>query len=300
MTQMSDNMRGAMIMVVSMAGFGINDALIRTVLDHMPFYQTLTVRGAMLVVGLLLLGLVRGGLDRWPDRGNRVRIAWRSVAEFGAAMAFLTALTQMKFANLIAVLQALPLTVPLAAWIFLGQPMGWRRLVAIFVGLGGVMLILRPGSDAFEPSMLLGLVAVAFVTLRDVITRTISQDVPSVLVSLAASVAVLVGMGALSVTEQWEPFSLRDVFAMAASTVFLLIGFLSAVSAMRIGEIAAVTPFRYSSLLFALLIGWLAFDEMPDALALLGAAIVVTMGLFTLWREHVTQAEAQHQPDAPR
>ena len=226
-----------------------------------------------------------GGLSLRFSRRDWMLVALRCLGEVGAACFFLTALMNMPLANVMAILQVLPLTVTLGAAVFFGEPVGWRRMSAILVGFAGMLLIVRPGPEGFDINAMLALAAVVCVTLRDLVTRRMSSDVPSMTVTLAASVAVLVFSAVVSVGVEWQPVDLRLALLLAAASVFIFAGYLLSVMVMRVGDVSFVAPFRYTSLLWGLLLGWFVFGDWPDPLTLLGASIVVASGLFTLYRE---------------
>jgi S-adenosylmethionine uptake transporter len=129
------------------------------------------------------------------------------------------------------------------------------------------------------------LASVLAVPLRDLVTRRLSPSVPSMSVALVAAIGVGLAAGLASIAEGWQPMSGRASLQLAGSAVFVMIGYLLSVMVMRVGEIAVVAPFRYTSLVVALIVGFFVFGEWPDALTLLGAGIVVATGLFTLYRE---------------
>lgn len=287
---MSPNTRGALLMAAAMAAFTFNDACIKATDGALPLAQILTLRGAL--ASLLIYGLARalGSLRVDLPRRDWALVALRSLAELAAAYFFLTALMSMPLANVTAVLQALPLTVTLGAALFFGETVGWRRGLAILVGFAGVLLIVRPGPEGFSLHAIYALAAVACVTVRDLATRRMSAQVPSMTVTLSASLAVM-GFAALaSLGTEWAPMDRRLVLLVLGSSVFVFAGYLFSVMAMRVGEVAFVSPFRYTGLIWALLLGWLAFGHWPEPLTLIGAAIVVATGLFTLFRERAIRA----------
>jgi drug/metabolite transporter (DMT)-like permease len=192
----------------------------------------------------------------------------------------------MPIANVTAIIQALPLTVSLAGAIFLGEALGWRRLSAIMVGFVGVMLIVRPGGEGFTVYSVYVLLAVACVTVRDLAARRMSHSVPTLRVALFAALGVLLfsGVGTMA-TETWTQVDPLGLAKLAGASVFIIGGYIFSVSAMRSGEIGFVAQFRYSSLLVALVLGLVLFGEWPDRLTLIGSAIIVATGLFTLYRE---------------
>ena len=285
MPKMTDNLKGAAMMVASMTAFTVNDAFMKALADELPLFQALFLRGLGVVCCLAVICIMIGQMHlRFPRRDWGL-IVLRSLAEMGGAFLFLTALFNMPLANVSAILQALPLTVSLAGAIFLGEALGWRRLSAILVGFAGVMLIVQPGGAGFSIYSLAALGAVACVTVRDLAARQLSAQVPSIMAALVAAIFVTCGAGGISAFIDWAPLSTKAGWQLAGSTLFILGGYVFSVATMRVGEVSFVAPFRYTSLLVALALGLLVFGDLPNSLTLMGAAIVVATGLFTLYRE---------------
>ncbi len=300
MQAFSDNIRGALIMMGAMCAYTFNDAFMKSLADEIPLFQAILFRGMGAVVFLIILCRVLGQLRFDLSGRDWGLVILRSIGELGGTYLFLTALFNMPIANVSAILQALPLSVSLAAALFLREPLGWRRLTAIAIGFAGVLLIIQPGGADFSVYSLYALGAVACVTLRDIAVRRMSRDVPSVFVALVAAIGVT-GLGAVgSFFVEWQSFTMTTALQLSGATLFLIFGYIASVNAMRFGEIAFVAPFRYSSLLVALILGVLIFDEWPNALALTGAIIVVATGLFTLYRETKLKRTARVIPDRIR
>ena len=281
----SANMQGALLMTASMTAFTVNDTFIKLLGDHLPFFQFLLIRSIGAAAIMVALAYRSGALRLPASRRDRWLIVLRSSAELAAAYFFLTALIHMPLANVTAILQALPLTVALGAALVLGEDVGWRRHVAIGLGFLGVFLIVRPGSEGFTIYSVYALLAVVAVTVRDLAARRLSPQVPSLTVATAAVLFLLVFSALGALATDWQPVRPLDWFWLVGSVASIICAYQLSVSAMRVGEIGFVAPFRYVGLLVALVIGFLVFGDWPDALTLLGAAIVVAMGLFTLWRE---------------
>jgi S-adenosylmethionine uptake transporter len=297
---LSDNMRGAVLMTLGMAAFTANDACMKALSEHLPFWQAVFLRGlavcTVMGAGVVLLGQVR---LRWPARVWGL-IGLRALGEVGAAYFFITALFHMPLANATAILQALPLAVTLAGAVLFRERVGWRRWLAIAVGFTGVMLIVRPGAEGFTVYSVYALISVLAVTLRDLVTRRLPRDVPGSMVALTGAVAVTVFGGTGAVVTDWVPVTGQAALLLAGAIVFVLVGYLLSVTVMRTGEIGFVAPFRYTSLVWSLILGFLAFSEFPDGVTLIGGAIVVATGLFTLYRERVRgrRAAAEAHPAA--
>lgn len=282
---LSVNMRGAALMVGSMVCFTVNDALMKAVSADVPFFEAVFLRGVVTTVLLVMLARGLGHLSL--DLGGRdwLFVGLRTLGEVAATYFFISALFQMPLANISAIMQALPLTVSLAGALFLKEAVGWRRLSAILVGFLGVMLIVRPGPDGFNLYAIYGLVAVAAVTLRDLATRKISSGVPSLSVAVSASVAVTVFGAVGTFQETINPVSVLSAAKLGFAGIFILGGYVFSVMVMRVGDIGFIAPFRYTSLIAALILGLAVFGEWPDRLTLLGAGVVVATGIFTLYRE---------------
>ena len=282
---LSDNMKGAILMSGSMAGFTFNDVCLKALAGVLPLSQAVFLRGVVTCALLYVLGVALKSMSF--DLGWREwkLVIMRSIAEAGATYCFLTALFNMPIANVTAVLQVLPLTVTLAAWVFISEPLGWRRLVAILVGFVGVIFIIQPGGDGFTVWSVYALIAVVFITFRDLIVRKLSPSTPSMTVAFVTAVFITVSFGIASAGVEWAPVTPSSVVLLGAAAVFILMGYLLAVMVMRVGNIGFIAPFRYTGLIWALILGLVVFGEWPDTLTFIGAAIVVAMGMFTLFRE---------------
>ena len=282
---MTDNLKGAAFMMASMAAFTLNDATVKWLAQGLPTFQVIALRGALATVLIAALAHRTGALRRPVPRGDRWPVALRTTAEVAAFVPFVLALTHMPLANLTAILQALPLSITAAGALFLGERVGWRRWAAIGVGLVGVLMIVRPGTDGFSSWSLLAVLTVLVITIRDLATRRLSPATPSLKVAIltAAGVALL-GL-ALSLRAPWAPVAPAQGAVVALAAVFVLGGYLFSILAMRVGEVAVVTPFRYTAMVWGLILGAVVFGERPSPLTLAGAALVTGTGLFTLWRE---------------
>lgn len=283
--RLSDNLRSALYMVVSMAGFTGNDALIKSVSDELPMFQAIFLRGLLATALVALLAWQQGALSFRMTRRDHRLIGWRIFAEVGSTFCFLTALFHMPIANASAILQSTPLAVTLAAAVFLGEPVGWRRLVAIAIGFLGVMIIVRPGSDGFTVYSLYALATIVFIALRDLVTRSLSPEVSGLAVVTITSAALTLTAGLAAAASDWAPVGFAHVLPLILAALCLLVGYIFGVMTIRTGEIAFVQPFRYSQLIWALLFGILMFGEWPDIWMLVGMGIVVATGLFSFYRE---------------
>jgi len=295
-------------MSVCMAGFALNDTFIKGLGGIVPLWQAVFLRGVLVCILLYAYLKYRGKFTLAVSRNDGILIVVRGICEAAAAFFFLTSLFHLPFATVSAVLQALPLTVTLGSAVFFREPVGWRRWTAIFVGLYGVLMIVSPenehsmfwvfdikfgSEDGSSIYMLYVLGAVAAATVRDLAARRLSRDVPSVMAAWVTAVIVTIAGGVGSLVGDWVTLDAVHYGAIAGAAVFVLIAYIFSVAAVRTGEISFVSPFRYTGLLFSLMLGALVFAEWPPFKDLVGAVIVVGAGVFTLYRE--TRAKRAEQ-----
>ncbi|WP_069301236.1 DMT family transporter [Neptunicoccus sediminis] len=291
--KLSENMQGAALMTASMAGFALNDAALKFGGSEIGLFQAIFLRGIFAILLIGSFAYMRGALAALPARRDLRWITIRSLAEIGATLSFLTALFHMPLANVTAILQILPLTITLAAAVFLKEPIGGKRVLAILAGFLGVLIIIRPGTSDFNAYALLGLLAVGFVTLRDLSARQLGIGVSSLFVAfVAACVITVTGAVGVLVTQSWTPTEPAELGVLALAACFLFVGYYCSVATMRVGEVAVVTPFRYSILLWAIALGWLLFGDIPDGWSILGMAIIFGSGVFAMWRERKVRRTA--------
>ncbi|MBD3763177.1 MAG: DMT family transporter [Rhodobacterales bacterium] len=281
----SDNLRAAGLMTLGMAGFALSDACMKLVSALLPLDQAIALRGVLTVAALGALAAWQGSWRARLPRRDWARIGLRTLAEVAAAWLFLAALFRMPLANVSAILQALPLTVSLGAALFLAESMGWRRLTAIAVGFVGVLMIVQPGTDGFTVWSLLAVGSVLTVAVRDLATRRMSAAVPSGLVALCAACGVTGSALLVGLRGGWVDPPPVAWGALAVSAAAVVTGYLMVIGAMRWGEVSSVAPFRYTGLIWSLLLGLTLFGSWPDRLTLAGSAVVIASGLYTLWRE---------------
>ncbi|SNT74442.1 DMT family transporter [Paracoccus seriniphilus] len=283
---MTPNARAALLMTLSMASFSCEDTLLKLLSRDIPTGQLLLLVG---LAGMLLFGLWLA----FSPEGLEWRFLYvpkvllRNLAEAVAGIAFLTALSIGDLSIASAILQASPLLMTLGAALFLKEPVGWRRWSSIIIGFVGVLLIVRPGSDAFQPASILAVIAVIALAARDLLTRQLPANIGSGFLTASAFGSMAVAGLFLMLVAQQRPVmpSGGEIATMTASLAFGLGGYVTMVIAIRVGEIGAIAPFRYSRLVFAIALAMIVFRERPDALTLTGAAIIAVAGGYAMWRE---------------
>ncbi len=295
-----NNLRGILLMVAAMAGFSVEDALIKAAAASVPVGQILMLLGIGGAVIFGTLARLQGARLLTPVVFSRP-VLLRNAAEMLGTMTFVNAIALLPLSTVTAILQATPLAVTLGAALFLGAEVGWRRWTAILVGFAGVLIIVRPGAEGVEAGALLAVAGVFFLAARDLATRATPASVPSTVIAtygfasvIPAGAILLAFSGGAMMPEP------RAGLLIAAALVIGVFAYYAIIAAMRVGEIAVVTPFRYTRLLFAVGIGMAVFGERPDALTYLGAVLVIGSGLYTLLREaRLSRRQRTLSQDAP-
>ena len=289
------NRRGIIAMCTAMACFVTNDALVKYTSESMASAQLIFIRGLFATALLLAVATAQGALT-WPGQRARTatqglrhllnrRVMLRAGLDAFATVAYLTALFNMQIGNATAINMAAPLFITLIAVLALGEKVSPARWVAVVCGFAGVLLIVQPAGDAFNSWALLCLLGTLAHAGRDLITRTIDKSVPSILITVATAVAVTVLAAAWTALQGWHAPSARQLALLAAASVFLSGGYYLIIVGMREGEMSVIAPFRYTGLLYALLVGWVVWRNVPNALAWAGIVLLMGAGLYILRSE---------------
>lgn len=281
----ADNLRGILLMVVSMALFGLEDMFLKWAAADLPIGEVIFISG---IFGMPVFALMarRNGQRVFVRAALHPAVIARNLGEMIGTFAYITALATLPLSTVSAVLQAMPLAVTMAAALFMQEQVGWRRWTAIAVGFAGVMLVIRPGLEGFRPEALWVLITVAGLTLRDLSTRMIPRDCSTAQVSAWGLGAVaLLGVLMMAATGDVVAPTIWQSGTLLGALVFGTAGYWAITGATRTGEVAVVAPFRYVRLVFAVLIGAFVFAEWPDVITLSGSALIVASGLYSFARE---------------
>jgi drug/metabolite transporter (DMT)-like permease len=283
----SENLKGILFMVFSMGLFAIEDAFIKMASRSVPVGEILVFMGLGGVVFFTVL-LLYTREPLFPREARTLPIYARMASEIVGRVSYSLALAFGSLAVVSAVLQATPLAVTLGAAVLFGEKVGIRRWSAILAGFIGVLVILRPGLDGFEPVALLSLVGLLGLAVRDLTTRAAPKTLSNRQLGLYGFVALIPsGFVMLAITGGWQnPLDEAWPYLLGIS-VFGIGAYYLITAAMRVGEVSVVTPFRYSRIVFAVIISVTIFNEQIDSLMLLGIALVIASGLYTMWRENI-------------
>ncbi|MEZ5854004.1 MAG: DMT family transporter [Hyphomicrobiaceae bacterium] len=282
----NQNFAAILAIVASQAIFTVNDGLMKLAAQEIPGGQAIFIRGAASIALSGALAVYLGAFKALPSLLRQWRlVASRNFGEVAATMFYLTALFHMPIADATAILQVVPLAITAGAALVLGEPVGWRRWLATAIGFAGVLIVIRPGSSAFNAWSLAALAAVVAIVIRDLSTRRIDRGVPTILLTFVSSITVSAMAAGLAITETWTVPSQRAVLLAGAASFFVIGGYFLVIEGMRKGEVAVVAPFRYSVIIWAIIVGIIVFGEWPDVYALAGTAVVIAAGLYTFFRE---------------
>ncbi len=281
-----DNIRGAAFMVFAMFCFAVEDGLIKLLADDIPVGQILSTICLGGLVAFLGWSAFKG-IALWQPNYLDTKVLLRSVCDVAGSVMFVTSLTLIPLTTASAVIQATPLVVAMGAALFLGQAVGWRRWLAILVGFIGVLIIIRPGMEGFTPATLLAVGGMLGLAARDLFTRGLTVQLSGPQLA-THTFAMIVPAGILLMLFQGHTPVVpdgRQSLILLAAIIIGMIAYLAIVAATRGGNAGIISSFRYSRMIFALVIGYFAFSEVPDAPTLIGAGIIIASGIYTLWRE---------------
>ena len=281
------NLKGILFMILAMAGFACEDLFIKILSESLPISEIIIILGFGGSIIFLGIGLMTKAPIFHQDL-LAIPIIIRTLCELFGALFFVLAIALTPLSSASAIIQVMPLLVTIGAAVIYKERVGWRRWTAVFVGFLGVLLILRPGFGSFMPASIFALLGAIFLAGRDLATRAIEIKLPSVTISLYAFLAFGVS-GILLIpfsSEMIIPSSNEIVYFVGASA-FGVIAYYSIVIAARTGEMSVIAPFRYSRLVFAMLLSIIVLSERPDMLTLIGATIIVASGVYTFVRENL-------------
>nr|WP_321457516.1 DMT family transporter [uncultured Cohaesibacter sp.] len=285
------NLYGIMVMQISVFSFGTNDVFNKLVGDGLATGQMIFFRGICATVLVLLLCVMLRQLKYLNQSLNPILLV-RGMCETLSAIGCLMAIKYLPFANVYAILQAIPLATTAAAALLLGEQVGPRRWIAVLIGFVGVLAIVRPGLDGFNFYSLFAVAAVIFAAARDLVTRKIRSDISLWVVTLTTMVVSTIGGGILSLVQVsvtgdqgWLPLSSQNLLFLAGAALFLTLGQFYVSIAMQNGEVSVVSSFRYVSMPIALIYGYLIWHEVPDMLTWFGIFLILVSGIYTIYRE---------------
>ena len=280
----ADNRRGILAMSLAMALFIANDALVKQVSATLPGPQLIFIRGLMATTLVLIMAQAMGHLKNWRLMLNK-RLWVRGSLDAAASLAYLTAVFHLPLANATAINLSSPLFITAFAIVFLKEQVTLQRGLLILLGFTGVLLVVQPSSEGFNVYAWLAVLATLLHAMRDTLTRGIGLHVPALLITLSTAVSVGLAAGGIALTQTWTPVDSLSLALLFGASLFLSMAYYLLIVAMRSGEMSLVAPFRYSGLLFALLIGYVVWGDVPNLLGWAGIFLLAISGLLILRSE---------------
>ncbi len=272
------NRIGIAWMILGMSAFIGNDAIMKAVGERLPAAQMIVVRGVMAIAVILLVAARMGALDRIRDVA-RGWVLLRASCEGLGTVLYLAALFHLPLANITAINLSSPLFIVVLAKVFLHELVDRARWLAIALGFAGVLLVVQPRADGFSVYAWVCLLATLIYAVRDLLTRKISSATPSILVTLGTAGVVWLMAGLVMAFQGWTPMQWRDLCWLALASLLLSTGYYALIAAMRHGEMTVIAPFRYVGLLWAVLLGYVVWGTLPNAMGWCGIALLIGAGL---------------------
>jgi drug/metabolite transporter (DMT)-like permease len=287
-----ENRRGIITLTSACALITVSDALTKLTALIYPPGEVLFARGIGSMISVAVLLTYAHQLS-WLADAVKPIVILRAIFDAASNAAFILALIHMRLADVLAINLLSPLLLTMLFAFFFNESVGWRRWTAIFVGITGMLFIVKPNTDAFNIWALVAFATAVASALRDLTTRRIVTQVPTLAITFVSVIAVTSSSLILAYAfgEQWTLIAPKYLGFIGVATLVLTISTPFAVSAFRNVDISVVAPFRYSLLIWGAVAGYLVFNEVPDRWSLFGSLLIVGSGLYTLHRERVRHRE---------
>jgi drug/metabolite transporter (DMT)-like permease len=290
-TTARSNLRGILAMCAAMLLFVINDACVKLATQSWPPHQVMAIRGVMAagLIGTILA--LRGEITGVTALRQPMAFA-RCAIEGFVAITFITALASLPIADVTAILLLSPLFITVAGALMFGETVRWRRWLAVLAGCAGMLLVVRPDGAGFSLAGGLALISTIGVIARDLMTRRIPSGIPSLVIALGTTMATMLTGFAISLFQPWQPWTMTAFLACVGAAITVAGGNYAVILAFRDSEVSVVSLYRYTCILWAVIAGYLVFGDVPTSLSLLGIALIVASGLYTLHRERQLKRQA--------
>ena len=284
------NSKGIILMLVAMASFAVGDTFIKI---SGAFLSPAQIMFFLIAGGLIIFAMIAQfkGENLLDSRAFSPVLLIRYLAEMIGLVAMIMGLTKIPLSVVGTVTQASPILVAAGAVFFFKEIVSWRRWSSIVIGFIGVVLVIQPGSQNLDYAVIWAVVALVAFSIRDLVTRLTPPDIPS------ASIATFTMIAAFPFTAAWvffggEKFFPPEIDWLVVASMIILgsFGYLLLITSLRLGELSAIMPFRYSRIVFLLILGVLVFGERPTASMLVGTALILTSGVYIMWREKVVKS----------
>ncbi|WP_407493156.1 DMT family transporter [Pseudooceanicola sp. MF1-13] len=279
------NLFGSLWMIGSMAGFAVEDMFLKAAAQTLPLGQILMLFGAGGALVFAALAIWKGQPLYTPEVLSRP-MRWRVFFEIFGRLFYALAIALIPLSVATVILQATPLVVVAGAAVIFGERVGWRRWTAVFVGLVGVVVIIQPSGGSFSALSILAVGGMLGFAGRDLASRAAPASLSTYILGFYGFLSVVVA-GAVILLWSGASVAAMDITLLLTILGAVLAGvtaYGSLMKAMRTGDVSAVTPFRYTRLIFGIALGILVFNEALTGAMILGSVLIMLSGLFIFWR----------------
>ena len=286
------NLRGIGFLLLAGLVFVLNDSFMKLALGHLPPYEVLVLRGLSGAVFAALFLISSGEITKWRACVDRF-VLLRAGLETGAILTYILALAHAPIGDVTAIFQTTPLLVILGMVIIHREQASFWRIGLVILGFCGALLVAQPGQGTISPFVMFAFVTTVFASLRDLAGRRIPKSVPALYSTLVT--ILVVALGALICGMMWESWTMPNAqgFGLTfAAGLFMMLGHLFTLLAYKNASAQAVAPFYYSFMILAVVMGYFIFGDVPNALAVVGMAIIMGSGLVLVGLERRSSGTA--------
>ncbi len=276
-------LRGILLLMTGSGVLVVSDAITKLLAGRYPVGQLICIRALFTLIPILMLAWHAGGLQALRIRNVPMQMVRAGCAVASSAL-FIAGLIYLPLADCTAIAFSGPLFVTALATPILGEKVGWRRWSAVFVGFIGVLIMLRPSPEAFHWAALLPLLGAMAGSIRDIVTRKVRSSASPVAV-LAFTMSAMVLAGFATLPFGWEPVARNDLLLLATAGMLLGGAQYLVIHAFYLAEASVIIPYKYMSLIWAALVGYAMWGDVPDEWLIVGSALVVGGGLYIMHRE---------------
>jgi len=288
----NDNARGILSVLAASTGFVVNDVFVKLASAEVPSGEIIFIRGALATV-MLTIGVQVTQAGRPLTLLFEPMMLVRLGSSAGATVFIVICLRHLPLATVNTVLQVTPLAVTAGAALVFRERVSLARWAAALAGFLGVALIVRPDVGSVGSGATFVLIMLLFTTIRDLTTRGLAHDIPSIFVAAGSAAAITAaGFAVAPFEEAWHWPSPPAWLWLTLSAGCLFVATTLMIMALRTGEVSIVAPFRYVPVPLSILLGWWLWGDMPDLIACMGILLVLAAGLYLLYRERLSLSRA--------
>ena len=281
--------QGIIYMLLCQLFFTANDALIKKLLivfNNLYILDEIVFIRGIIATSILGLILYFSGDFKFKEIATNKKLHLRGFMEAVTAIFFFIGVYNLPMADVYTLLNLAPILITLSGAIFLAEQVGWRRWTAVILGFTGVVIVINPTNLEFGYSFIFPLISAFFIAYRDTYTRKIKKDFNIMHGAFLTSLAVTIVFGVGTIfNAELVKFNLIQFLIIVLAAIFLIIGYFFSILTIRTTLMSTTSSFRYSTIIWGMLFGYVYFNEVPSLNMIIGATIIVLSGLFIIQRE---------------